>query len=126
MVSASGGIRSVGHQGDAVEERAEGIAIAHGAGRGDVVFVGVDAGLGEFPAGLVGEELEEDALGAAVAFPEGVEGVEVGEEPAGGGDEAVTVEAAKMSPAGEVVEEATSLRFDPFGEGEEGVALAHV
>jgi hypothetical protein len=28
--------------------------------------------------------------------------------------------------AGEVVEELATLGFDPFGEGEEGVAFAHV
>ena len=54
----------VGSKDDAVKERLEGVAVAHGPGGGGVVVGRGDAGPGEVPAGLVGEELEEDALGA--------------------------------------------------------------
>jgi hypothetical protein len=52
-----------------------------------------------------------------------MEGIQVREEPGRGENEVVTVEASEEALGGEVGGDLLALRFDPFGEGEDGVAF---
>jgi hypothetical protein len=86
-------VRPVGEVAEHLGQRREATLVGGRAGRD--VAVGVHADPVDVVAGVVGELGEERPLGAAVALPERVQGVNVGEEFRGPADELLPVQAAQ-------------------------------
>ena len=93
---------------------------------------GIHAGLGDhgevdLVAGLLREVVHELALDAAIALPERVDGVEIGEDPGALLRETGARQAAQVVRAGDAGREARHLRLDPLGLGEahSTAGLAH-
>ena len=80
-------MRQVGQLVEHFPERGQ-VAVV-GGGAGGHVSVRVHAHPGDVMPGVVGELGEERPLGAAVALPERVQGVDVSEEPGQAGDERI-------------------------------------
>jgi hypothetical protein len=84
------------------------------AGHGDV-DAGVEAVPADGVAGVLGELADEGALGTAVAFPEGVDGVQPGVVGGRLVGEGVQVQAAEVVFGGEAVEEGAGRGEDGLG-----------
>jgi len=74
-----------------------GVAGGEADAGGFVVFFGGECGPGYGVAGAQGEGADEFALGAAVAFAEGMDGVDLAEVVGGALGEGVWVEALEMA-----------------------------
>lgn len=132
-VRAPGGAHGADHLGDGGDAARVGGLVEQAGEAGGVAAVGLHGGHGHALARdgaevdrvsrVLGHGLEQEALRAAVAVPEGVHGVEVGEQARGAGDEVAAGQPLQVAALGEGAEGGPRARLDQVGRREGAVRV---